>query len=50
VQAIGKLPIGLCFALLAVSVCIAYVTPVSSLLAIEIPALRGLAATLAPRA
>lgn len=44
VQAIGKLHVGLCFALLACSVCLAYATPVSALLGIESSALRAFAA------
>jgi hypothetical protein len=44
VQAVGKLRLGLCFASLIASVCLAYVTPVSALLAIDVPALRAIAA------
>ncbi len=44
VQWIGKLRLGLCFALLAATVCLAYVTPVSALLVIESPLLRAAAA------
>ena len=46
VQMLGKLPLRICFVLLAVSVVIAYATPVSALLAIEARPLRALAAVL----
>ncbi|HET6251067.1 MAG TPA: class I SAM-dependent methyltransferase [Tepidisphaeraceae bacterium] len=44
VQWIGKVRLGLCFGLLAASVCLAYVMPVSALLGIESAPLRAMAA------